>query len=60
MPDEPIHDTDINRAMLDDEAVTYTSADQSAEKTRKPATLADRAEGRSATEHTVDRVEREK
>jgi hypothetical protein len=60
MPNEPVHDTDLNFSLLEDKTVTYTSADHPAEKSKRPLTLAAYAKGRSATEHTVDRVERKK
>ncbi|OBK43263.1 hypothetical protein [Mycobacterium sp. 1081908.1] len=59
MPKQRVPNTDLNLAVLGDESVTRTSADRSAEKSKKPAGLRAHAKGHSATEDTVD-VERKK
>lgn len=59
MPNEPVLNADLNFAALEDESVTYTSADQPAEKSKRPVGVAAAAEGRTATEDTVY-VERKK
>jgi hypothetical protein len=59
MPNEPVHNADLNFAVREDESVTHTSADRSAEKSKKPGGLRAYAKGQSATEDTVD-VERKK
>jgi hypothetical protein len=59
MPNKPVLNTDLNLAVLGDESVTRTSADRSAEKSKKPAGLRAYAKSDSATEDTVA-VERKK
>jgi hypothetical protein len=54
MPNEPVLDSDLNFAVLEDEAVTHSSADHPAEKSKKPAGLAAYAKDHRATEDTVD------
>ncbi len=60
MPNKSLPDTGLNLAVLDAELVTHTSADQSAEKSKRASQIAGHAKGDDSTAHTPDLTARKK
>ena len=60
MSDKSLPDADLNLAVLDATTVTHSSADRSAEKSKRAAQIAGHLEGGTATADTPDHIERKK
>lgn len=60
MPDKSLPDADLNLAVLDATTVTHSSADRSAEKSKRTAQIAGHLKGGTATADEPDHIERKK